>query len=141
MPSDPSFQSTERESMALQAAPAPLPATPQAVPTEPAAAIKTGPAQSVATDAGVAATAGPSLSGEAPATPLRMLSAAERADLPPLRLSMHVFAEAPERRFVMIDGRRLTEGDQVATDVVLTTIRRDGAVLEIRGHRVLIERP
>lgn len=137
LPSDPDFESTERESR-------PLPA-PQPKGLEPSVAISTQPAALDQLPEVAGAQPAPnvdaSIDNEQSATPLRMLSAAERTDLPPLRLNMHVFAEAADRRFVMIDGRRLTEGDQIATDVVLKTIRRDGAVLEIRGHRVLIERP
>ncbi len=144
LPSDPEFESTERESVALPSVPAALPNSqqPQTVPSVPAA-VEPQPDEAIVGAPAEAAPAPPPSSPEdgPPATPLRMLSAAERADLPPLRLSMHVFTDEPMRRFVMIDGRRLTEGEQVASNVTLTEIRRDGAVLEIRGNRVLIERP
>jgi general secretion pathway protein B len=72
---------------------------------------------------------------------LRDLSADERAALPPLKLSMHVFADEPAGRFVLIDGRRYTEGMAIAQGLVLHEIRRDGVVLELHGRRFLLSRP
>jgi len=72
---------------------------------------------------------------------LRELPSALRADLPPLRVSMHVFDADPARRFVLIDGRRLTEGGRIDTGLDLVEIRRDGSVLAFRGQRFLLPRP
>ncbi|HET6603347.1 MAG TPA: general secretion pathway protein GspB [Xanthomonadaceae bacterium] len=72
---------------------------------------------------------------------LRELAAAERAALPPLSITMHVYAQVPARRFVLIDGRRRSEGDRLAEGLVLEQIRRDGAVLNLRGRRFLLPRP
>jgi general secretion pathway protein B len=62
------------------------------------------------------------------------LPAGERAALPPLRLSMHVYADDPAQRFVILDGRRLGEGASVAEGVVLQSIGREGLVLSVRGQ-------
>lgn len=62
------------------------------------------------------------------------LSAEERKLLPPLKLSMHMWNDAPAQRFVIIDGHRLAEGDRIG-DVVLETIRTDGVVLDWNGRR------
>jgi general secretion pathway protein B len=72
---------------------------------------------------------------------LDALSAADRAALPPLKLSMHVYAEAPAQRFVILDGQRLVEGASPASGVVLEEIRRDGLVLSVNGQRLLLARP
>ncbi len=72
---------------------------------------------------------------------LARLPAAEREQLPPLRLSMHVYDPDPAARFVLIDGHRLRQGESVAQDVVVDTIRTDGVVLDIRGRRFLLARP
>jgi hypothetical protein len=72
---------------------------------------------------------------------LRDLAPTLRADLPPLRVSMHVFDADPARRFVLIDGRRLSEGDVLGEGLLLIEIRRDGSLLEFRGHRFLLPRP
>jgi general secretion pathway protein B len=133
VPSDPDFASTERES---------LPLPPPALTPTPAPIVPAAPAQPDPSGGQIAAVPPSSvLPPDLAVTPLRTLSDADRAGLPPLRLSMHVFNDEPQRRFVLIDGRRHAEGAQVSSDVVLREIRRDGAVLEIRGRRVLIERP
>jgi general secretion pathway protein B len=124
LPADPDFASTERESL-------PLPPPVSALPAPPPPPAATAP---------LPETAPAPIEAEG-ATPWRTLSEAERAGLPPLRLNMHVFNDEPARRFVIIDGRRLAEGEQIAADVVLTEIRRDGAMLVVRGRRISIERP
>lgn len=78
--------------------------------------------------------------GEALPT-LASLDAGTRAQLPPLKLSMHVYADAPAQRFVILDGQRLVEGASPASGVVLEEIRRDGLVLSVNGQRLLLARP
>ena len=72
---------------------------------------------------------------------LSSLGAAQRARLPPLKLSMHVFAESPAQRFVILDGQRLGEGASPASGLVVQEIRRDGLVLAVDGQRFLLPRP
>ena len=62
-----------------------------------------------------------------------------RKDLPTLAISMHVFAAAPDQRFVMIDGERRAEGETFK-DLTLREIRPDGMVLEFRGQRFFYPR-
>ena len=69
------------------------------------------------------------------------LPAAERNALPPLKITMHVFADDPAQRFVILDGRRHAEGATPAEGVVIREIRRDGLVLSLRGRDVLLPRP
>lgn len=63
------------------------------------------------------------------------LSAEERKALPPLKLSMHMWSDDPARRFLILDGNRLGEGDRVGNAVV-TAITPDGAVLDWNGRRI-----
>jgi general secretion pathway protein B len=72
---------------------------------------------------------------------LANLDAGTRAQLPPLKLSMHVFAEAPAQRFVILDGQRLGEGASPAAGIVLEEIRREGLVISVNGQRLLLARP
>lgn len=65
----------------------------------------------------------------------------ERAALPPLQVSMHVYAELPGDRFMIVDGARVGEGARIGDRIVLVQIRRDGAVLDIGGRRVLLPKP
>lgn len=61
----------------------------------------------------------------------------QRRLLPPLRMSMHLWSEAPERRLLVLDGQRLRQGD-VLGEVVVERIDRDGAVLAWRGARIAL---
>lgn len=71
------------------------------------------------------------------------LEPALRGELPALKLSMHLWNETPARRFIILDGQRLREGDVlgegVSGEIVVERIDRDGAVLAWRGLRLRIE--
>lgn len=71
---------------------------------------------------------------------LSALDATSRAALPPLKLSMHVYADDPAKRFAIIDGQRISEGALLAGGVV-EAIRRDGVVVNINGRRLLLPKP
>ena len=60
-----------------------------------------------------------------------------RKALPPLRLSMHLWNDDPSRRFVILDGERLAEGDRIG-NLVVTTIVRDGVLLDWNGRALKV---
>lgn len=64
-----------------------------------------------------------------------------RKDLPPLVVSMHVYAAAPAQRFIVVDGERKTEGESLKDGLTVREIRTDGVVLEFRGQRFFYPRP
>ena len=141
--------------------PASIPPTPEppqqpSAAEAPAAPIKTSPAP-VAPPAAIAitrdlpapppepdtASPAPQVQIASPATGDQVVSLADldpeaRKQLPPLKLSMHLWNEAPSQRFVILDGQRLKEGD-VLGEIVVERINRDGAVLVWRGSRLKIE--
>lgn len=57
--------------------------------------------------------------------------------LPPVRLSMHMWNEAPAQRFVILDGQRMVEGDRRG-DLLVVEIERDGVLVERNGQRTRI---
>lgn len=73
---------------------------------------------------------------------------ADRADvadidatsLPPIKLSMHMWDESPARRFVILDGQRMGEGDRNGS-IAVVAIERDGVVVERNGQRARISLP
>lgn len=160
---DPEFSGVERESIATPAGAIPLPA---AVPPRRDAARRADPAPSgtglVAAGSDrakpepaptltvprqpEAAAAAPIATAPA-AEPLEALPLlahmlpSEREGLPPLRLSMHVYAAEPGARVVLIDGRRYHQGDAIERDLVVDEIRPDGVALAYRGRRFLLGRP
>lgn len=121
--------------------PAPQTAPPAAAATVPAPAPAVSAAAAAEPPPAPAEAAAPTLPVEPLLPRLADLPAAERAALPPLKLSMHVFADEPAQRFVILDGRRQGEGASPASGVVIEEIRRDGVVLSANGRRLLLPRP
>jgi general secretion pathway protein B len=62
------------------------------------------------------------------------------AGLPALHLDLHVFADRPQDRFVMINMHRLGEGNSLPNGVKVQAIRPDGVVLSYHGTRFLLPR-
>jgi len=62
------------------------------------------------------------------------------AGLPALHLDLHVFAQRPRDRFVMINMHRVGEGDTLPGGVQVDAIRPDGVVLTYHGTQFLLPR-
>ncbi|MCC6440009.1 MAG: general secretion pathway protein GspB [Rhodanobacteraceae bacterium] len=81
----------------------------------------------------------------APAQPVESLAMvwelplATRRELPAIAISMHVFAENPAQRFIILNGQRQVQGDDIG-GLKLVEIRKDGAVFEFSGQRFLYPR-
>lgn len=84
------------------------------------------------------ATTGPGAAGDGN-PPLRLsdLSNAERLELPPLKISMHLWDPSPTRRFAIIDGARVNEGDRIG-DAVVDEITANAVLLAWRGQQLQI---
>ena len=65
-------------------------------------------------------------------------ASAPNAGLPPLRLDLHVFAAKPQDRFIMINMRKLREGDMLPEGVHVDSITPEGAVLSHNGTHYLL---
>ena len=132
--------------------PAPAMIDPPAVVASRPAAIKPAalPPAAVVTPSAIVPTAtaeiNPAPASIPEATPAtRMASLSElpteqRQQLPPLKLSMHVYSPEASKRFAIIDGQRVNEGSVLGTAVV-EQIRQDGVVLSVQGQSYLLPRP
>jgi general secretion pathway protein B len=60
--------------------------------------------------------------------------------IPELRLDLHVFAQKPQDRFVMINMHKLHEGDSLPEGVHVDSITPEGAVLSKDGTQFLLPR-
>ncbi|MAT66022.1 MAG: hypothetical protein CMN57_10295 [Gammaproteobacteria bacterium] len=69
------------------------------------------------------------------------LGAAEKNGLIRPRLDVHVYAESPAQRFVLIDLKRYREGEQLAGGGRLEAITPEGVIIEARGTRYRVDRP
>lgn len=84
-----------------------------------------------------------------PPAPARTAAApAEAEDAPPIastglpavKLSMHMWDADPGKRFVIIDGQRMGEGDR-SGGLAVIAIRRDGVIVERNGLRAKVPLP
>lgn len=62
-----------------------------------------------------------------------------REGLPELRISVLVFAELPENRFVLMNGERLREGEELSNGLLLEEIQRDRAIFNYRNYRFYLK--
>ncbi len=63
------------------------------------------------------------------------LPEALQKNFPKLRLTVHVYAATPEQRFVIINSRKMREGDRSRDGLLLEEITPDGAMLKYLGQR------
>lgn len=56
-----------------------------------------------------------------------------------MRFSSHIFASDKDLRMVVVDGRRMVEGDTIGDGIHLHQITEDGVVFEYRGERYPID--
>ena len=57
-----------------------------------------------------------------------------------VKLSMHVWNDDPARRFVVLNGQRMLEGERNG-DLLLVEVLRDGVLVERDGQRARIDLP
>jgi general secretion pathway protein B len=67
-------------------------------------------------------------------------AAAPGADIPSLRLDLHVYAERPDQRFVFLNMVKLREGESLPQGVKVDRITPDGVVLSYRGEKFVLRR-
>lgn len=68
---------------------------------------------------------------------LKDMPSTYRAEFPALSVDVHVYNADPQRRFVLINGKRYREGDPLAEGPRLAEIVPDGMVVDWRGERVV----
>jgi general secretion pathway protein B len=62
-----------------------------------------------------------------------------RDSMPEIRITVLVYAAQPEDRFLLVNGVRLVEKEELGSGVMLDEIRRDGAVFVYRNYRFLVK--
>ena len=67
------------------------------------------------------------------------LSDVQRRALPPLELNVHVYAEAPQARFVYINNQQYHQGDTTAEGVVVEQITPIGVILRFASLRFQLQ--
>lgn len=79
------------------------------------------------------------LSGSATANTVTIaeLPTAARNSFPQLEFSTHIFADDPSMRAVVVNDKRLTEGEQLG-ELVLRAVTEEGVVFGYRDHRVAV---
>lgn len=67
---------------------------------------------------------------------LRDMPQAYRDQFPAISIQVHVYDAAPEKRWIMVDGKRLGEGSSLASGPQIVRIAPDGIVFAHRNERV-----
>jgi hypothetical protein len=62
------------------------------------------------------------------------------ANLPELRLDLHVYAAKPQDRFALINMHKMHEGDSIQGGVRVEAITPDGVVMSHNGSKFLLPR-
>ncbi|QIL21175.1 general secretion pathway protein GspB [Thermomonas sp. HDW16] len=75
-----------------------------------------------------------------PPVDTRNVADIDATSIPPVKVSMHMWDESPTRRFVILDGQRMAEGDRNG-EVTVIAIERDGVVVERNGQRARVPLP
>jgi general secretion pathway protein B len=66
--------------------------------------------------------------------------AAGKANLPPLHLDLHSYAPDPSKRFVLINMKRLYEGQSNSEGVKVESITTDAAIMSYQGTKFVLDR-
>jgi hypothetical protein len=59
--------------------------------------------------------------------------------MPELHITVLVYAENPQDRFLLINGERLREKEEVSEGLVLEEILRDHAIFSYRNYRFQVK--
>ena len=70
----------------------------------------------------------------------QQVAASAGLNFPQLSLDLHVYADDPQNRFVLVNMQRLSEGDSLPQGVQVESITPDGVVMSYRGTRFLLTR-
>lgn len=136
--------------VAQPAVPAAAPARPEPVP---AAATAPAPAASPAVELppppGPMATAPRPLVQPAAAPPAQVTTATPweemplefRSRVPQPSIDVHVYAQEPARRFILVALQKYRQGDRLPDGVLVQEITEDGVIFVADGQRFLVPRP
>lgn len=125
-PASPSLAAAPEPPPAPAHAPPPGVATPPPAPPAPSASLRPVPAPAPAIT--------PRAEDSEDAPPI------SATGLPAVKLSMHMWDADPGKRFVILDGQRMGEGDRNGS-VQVIAIRRDGVIIERSGIRARVPLP
>lgn len=73
------------------------------------------------------------------AMPISALDPALKQQVPPLTYGAHNFSSDPAKRAVVLNGRELHEGSEVAPGVLLVAIAQDYIILQVGGQHVSLK--
>ena len=63
-----------------------------------------------------------------------------RDGMPEIKITVMVYSDEPSDRFLLVNGLRLLEKEDLSAGVRLEEIRRDGAIFRYRNYRFLVDK-
>lgn len=119
----------------LQVRASPVQVTAATSPPMPASAPSSVASNTIARPTPIQAAPAQPISPQAPTD-----SSTSSAVLPPIKLSMHMWDDVPSRRFVIVNGQRMAEGESYGGITVLA-IERAGVLVESNGAKARVPLP
>lgn len=143
----PPFVRVEPRPMITRPLPPPLPepvVQPKAAAAPTATATASNGTQSLAERIMMALNNTPLVEETAPqaqsgAMPISALDPALKQQVPPLTYGAHNFSSDPAKRAVVLNGRELHEGSEIAPGVLLVAIAQDYIILQVGGQHVSLK--
>jgi general secretion pathway protein B len=121
--------------------PAPSVANPteqQSAPANASAAVNSATDEYTKITPDQASTAEPQAKNDGRIEEVSELPDAVRNNLPAMTFSFHVYSSNAQQRTIIINNRRVREGDEVSSGIQLQEITEDGVILLSAGHRIHI---
>lgn len=115
-----------------QPAPTPVIEKPQPAPAQVNA---TSPENPFSDEKGQEESAAPVKPELLPTVPFQELPDETRAEMPTIKIGVHLFSDTPAARRASINGRLMREGQAVEKDLLLLEITRQGAIFSFRGRK------
>jgi general secretion pathway protein B len=136
---EPPSEPVESEAPAAETAEVGVDSAAVTAPTAPSpVATSATSATAATTPRPAAAAAAPEPDTSAASLPSAAALRAEGIPLPALDLQLHVYSANRSNRFVLVNGVRYGEGDEIAPGTELVRIAAEGAVLSFRGREFLL---
>lgn len=69
---------------------------------------------------------------------LHQVDFAIRKEIPPIKLTVHIYDPEPEKRMIMLNGNKYNVGDTIEEVITVEDITQEGVLLNFQGTRFLL---
>ncbi len=69
---------------------------------------------------------------------IHQIDFAIRKEIPPIKLTVHIYDPEPEKRMILLNGNKYNVGDTIEEVITIEDITQDGVLLSFQGTRFLL---